>query len=450
MGHAMFDVPCCVELDAAFVGAPAVPLPPERGWRGAWGDWASDGGTASFRGRAVRQCLDTVAVLRGYREPMAGETWLLPAESEQRLLAQVSAILAVGAPALQTVAGLALDADLPDPGRVFASVFVLGCVAGAAWLPDLQRIFTEAVRRDPLEAAAAVEAACLAPHPGIDGALQPLLEAPEAALRSAAVRVLAFRGSLGAAAWERALRDPQPRVVLSALAGPLRGFAPEPAEPALRRVLEGGGEPLVRAALRCGASLRLRATQAWAATLASRDPSFAEAALALALHGDLTDAPRLRSLLQAAQRGHAVQAIAVLGSAALVPDLVDLLASPDAGGPERALVQRAIAAITGWPEEEAPQLRRAWSERGQAFSRGLRYRHGKALDAAHLHALLADPSGRAREERQQLYLELCGCTQGRLPRFSAYDFVGVQQRALRRLRAWLGERRPTAAATVPA
>jgi hypothetical protein len=450
MRQAMFDVPHCVDVDVVFVGAPAVRVPPDRGWRGAWSDWASDGGTDAFRRRAVHQCLDTVAVLRGYREPMAGETWLLPAESEQRLLAQVSAILAVGAPALQTVAGLALDADLPDPGRVFASVFVLGCVAGGAWLPALGRIFTEAVRRDPLEAAAAVEAACLAPHPGIAEVVQPMLEAPEAALRSAAVRVLAFRGSLGAAAWERALRDPQPRVVLSALSGPLRGFDPEPSELALSRVLEGGGEPLVRAALRCGASLRLRATHAWAWSLASRDPSFAEAALALALHGDLADALRLRTLLQGAQRGHAVQAIAVLGSAALLPDLLDLLASPDAVGPERALVQRAIAAITGWPEVEAPQLRRAWSERGPAFSRAVRYRRGKPLDAVHLHGLLADPAGRAREERQQVYLELCGWTQGLLPRFSPYDFVGVQQRALRRLRAWLGERLPAATDAVPA
>jgi hypothetical protein len=450
MPRALFDVPQCVDAEAVFVGAPAATPVAGSGWRAAWTDWPAEGGTAVFRRRAVEECLDTLAVLRGYREPLEGETWLVPAESEQRLLAQVNAIVAAGAPALDQVAQLALDADLPDPGRVFASVFVLSCVAGEQWLPVLRRIFVAAVLRHPEEAGAAVEAACLVPHPGLDDLARGLLEAPETPLRSAAVRVLAYRRALEQAAWERALRDPQQRVVLAALGLPLQGLDPDACEPALQRVLEAGSEPVVRAALRCGASLRLCASQARAASLARGDPSWADAALALALHGDLADAPRLRAMLASAQRAHAVQAAAVLGSAALVPDLTELLASPDAVGPERALVQRAIAAITGWPEEDAPALRRAWSERGHAFSTLRRYRGGRVLDASHLHALLASPAGRAREERQQLYLELCACTRGRLPRFSAYDFVGVQQRSLRRIAGWLAQQARAPAVAVPA
>ncbi len=167
MPRAMFDVPHCVDADAVFVGAPAEVPAAGRGWRASWSDWPADGGTAAFRRRAVAECFDTLAVLRGYREPLAGETWLLPAASNSGSLAQAGTpYYTAGAPALDQVAGLALDADLPDPGRVFAGVFLLGCVAGPGWLPVLRRIFVGAVQRHPEEAAAAVEAACLAPHPG--------------------------------------------------------------------------------------------------------------------------------------------------------------------------------------------------------------------------------------------------------------------------------------------
>lgn len=67
------------------------------------------GGTTAYRQQAVTECLDTAAVLRAYREPLEGETWLIPSGSERRLLAQANVIIALGPQALAQVAALSLD-----------------------------------------------------------------------------------------------------------------------------------------------------------------------------------------------------------------------------------------------------------------------------------------------------------------------------------------------------
>jgi hypothetical protein len=440
MTRAMLDVPLCLDVDAFFVGAPAPAASASPGWRAAWGDWPTDGGTGALRQRAAEECLDTAAVLRTYREPLAVETWLIPADSERRLLAQVNAIIGLGPHALGRVVALALDADLPDPGRVFASLFVLGCVAGDRWLGPMGDIFTAAVARNPQEAAAAVEAASLAPQAGIEEIMRPLLAHADPALRASAVRVLSFRESLGVPAWLQALRDADPRIVLAALRVPLRGYDADECDAALVPVLESGSEAVVRAALLAGAGLRLRATRERALAIAQHDPAWADAAQAVALHGSLFDAPRLRAMLQGPHRAHAVLAVGTLGAAVLVPDLLALLTDPALPPPEAALVQRVIATITGGPADDAKVLRREWAERAEYYDPACRYRHGCVLEPARLVEWLQAPEGGLRPQRQQLYVELCGQTAGRVPRFSAYDFVGVQSASLQRIARWVAQK----------
>jgi len=447
MTRAMFDVPRCLDVERFQVGAPGVSLPPSRGWRSAWDAPPQRGGTAAFRHRVVQECLDTVAVLRTYREPLEGEMWTTPGESEQRLLAQVNAILGLGHAALDEVARLALDDDLPDPHRVFASLFILSCAAGERWLPAMRRIFVTAVMRHPQEAGAAVEAMGLGPHAGIDGGMLLLLNDPQARLRAAAVRVLAYRGTLAETAWVQAMRDEDVGVLAAALTAPLRGYDDRLCEQGLVRALDSESELLVRLALRAGASLGLPRTRALAANLATHDPAWADAAHAFALHADLADSRRLGAMLQGPGRGHAARAAGVLGSATLVPALLSLLADSECLPRELALAQRALWLIAALPAGDANEMQRAWAARAGAFRDDLRYRLGQPFHPAVLVQLLKGPEG-SRAARQDWYVELAGATAWRIPRFSPYDFVGVQQAALRRLDASVSESSPRRTAPV--
>ena len=441
MNRAMFDVPRCLDVERFHVGEPGVAVPPGRGWRAAWSEASPQGGTAVFRRRVVQECVDTVAVLRTYREPLEGETWTTPGESEQRLLAQVNAIIGLGPTALDQVAELALDDDLPDPHRVFASLFILACAAGEHWLPAMRRIFVTAVMRHPQEAGAAVEAMGLAPHAGIDSGMVLLLDDPHARLRAAAVRVLAYRGTLTETAWVQAMRDEDVGVLAAALNAPLRGYDDRLCEQALMRALDSESELLVRLALRAGASLRLPRTRACAASLAARDPAWADAVHAFALHADLADSRRLSAMLQGPGRAHAARAAGVLGSATLVPALLSMLDDPECLPQELAHAQRALWLIAGLPAGDANTMRQAWAARAGAFRDNLRYRVGQPFHPAVLVQLLKGPEG-SRAVRQDWYAELAGATAWRIPRFSPYDFVGVQQGVLRRLDAWVGESSP--------
>jgi hypothetical protein len=181
----------------------------------------------------------------------------------------------------------------------------------------------------------------------------------------------------------------------------------------------------------------LPVTRARALAIAQQDPSWADAALALALHGSLHDAARLRAMFRGPSRAHAVLAAATLGSAVLVPDLLDLLSDGMLAGPETLLVQQAVTTITGLPA--GPAHARAWAERAEALAPGCRYRHGRVLEPARLLELLQSPEPGPRPPRQQLYVELCGWTQGRVPRFNAYDFVGVQRLSLQRIARWVAQ-----------
>src|SRR5947207_704284 len=100
------EQPRCVDVAARFVGAPALDLPITLALSGALSGVFAAEGTAGFRRRAVRECFDSLTILRAYREPLAGETWTTPRRSEVRLLAQVEAILCLGDPALTQVADL--------------------------------------------------------------------------------------------------------------------------------------------------------------------------------------------------------------------------------------------------------------------------------------------------------------------------------------------------------
>ena len=138
MTLSLLDAPDCLDGPRCDVGPPAPSQVAGGPWHHALADATQpDAGTAAFRRRATTECLDTLAALRAFREPLPNETWQTPYASECRALAQVNAIVGLGPSSMQHAVDHALDPDLPDPGRVFAVLLTLGCVAGARWLAPL-------------------------------------------------------------------------------------------------------------------------------------------------------------------------------------------------------------------------------------------------------------------------------------------------------------------------
>ncbi|NOT26811.1 MAG: hypothetical protein HOP16_11995 [Acidobacteria bacterium] len=402
------------------------------------------GGTPAYRRQAVKECLDTISVLRGYREPMTGEKWLTPAESERRLLAQVNGIIALGPRALDQVIELALDPDVPDPGRVFAVLFVVGCVSGREWLDRARDIFVAAVLRNAAESGAAVEALSLSVNPELATFLTSFLGDERPRLRAASIRILAFRGALTEADWVDAMNHPDVTLVAAALSAPLRGYDRSSCARVLQPLFARlDAEWLVRPALRAGLSLRLNAAHACAVRIAQSDPSWADAANIVAMFGNLSDAPHVRALLDGPGIEAGVRAAAILGSIGLVPDLLEVLHRADLASETAVLVKQALAAITGIPFTDVADAARAldlWSQHASGFHAGVRYRQGRPLTLEALLQLLRAGSG-LRSVRQNLYLELLAATESQVPPFSAYDFVRVQADSLRHIERWLAELR---------
>jgi hypothetical protein len=443
MTLALIDVPRCLNVDTTYVG-PARASVTSSPRAAVWSDAVQSGGTAAYRRRAVEECLDTIGVLRSYREPQEGETWFRPAESERRLLAQVNAILALGDDALTQVAALALDPEVPDAGRVFGALFTLGCAAGRRRLDSARDIFVAAVVRTPGEAGAAIEAWSLSPNPDIVTLLAALLTDERPRVRAGATRVLAFRGALSEGQWHHAMRDADPSVAAAALSAPLQQYDRVACHRLLQPFFTHESESLTRLALRAGFSLGLDAAYVSAHDIVRKDPGWAGAAHLLALVGNLPIA-RVRELFSGPNVVAAVRAAGSLGSLDLVADLIALFDRADA--PELvAAARQALTTITGLvvDAENANQALRTWSQHASRFQPTVRYRYGRPWSLDVLLQLLRSGPG-VRSGRQEGYFEMQAATASRLPRFSAYDFVAVQSRALGEIERWLADDRGRAA-----
>jgi hypothetical protein len=417
----------CIERKQA-VPAPAVPS--------AFGICHED--TDAFRLRAARECLDLLGTLRTHREPQAGETWRAPMASERRLVAQLHAVLVLGPPALKQAERLALDPDVPDGDRVFAGLLVLASTTDVEYVQRCVPLFEAAVQRDRTEAAAAVEALCLSPSPAVAEVLDPLLKHVNVAVRAAAVRVLSYRGELATRPWCEAVTDPDPRVAVPALGGALQHIDRDAAEVVLKPLYTHESETLARAALRSGMALALPSASQAARTLAATSPSWADALYLVALLGQ----PQDRRLLEGAMLQHldvAARACARSGWLPLGSRLIATLAGQPADTRAAAGVASALstlAACTVEPTTGPDAWAGAWIDATRTLDEGLRHRHGRPLS---LHAMAHElRTGRlSRPQRQELYFEMQVLTQGRLPRFNAFDFIGCQHDELDRLDALL-------------
>lgn len=433
-----FDAPRALDPQRADVGPPRQALALSAAAERGLGAVARADGTADFRRRAVIECLGTLGTLRTAREPLPGETWLTPLASERRLLAQVDAVVGLGPAALAQVVDLGLDPDVPDPARVFASLFVLGCVAGPGWLKPLQTLFVAATTRHPEEMSAAIEALSLCPHADLSRALEPLLAHEEARVRAAALRVMSFKGTLGESAWRAALADTSPGVVAAAAWAPMPRLPGGVAEAALGPLLHAPQEQLAVPVLRAGVAQRLRPAYRRVGELAEDRPGWADALNLLAMFGFASDAERIASAIASPAPGPGLRAAGTLGHTALVPDLISALERADLAAADAADARMSLWKIAGialTDAQDAATARELWDRRAHHFTPHLRYRGGRPFSAAVLVDLLRDGPVQ-RLARQEVYLELCAATASAVPRFSAYDFVAVQADALARLDAW--------------
>lgn len=443
MAVAMLDRPLALEPGQR-VAVAAAPAPDASALCQPWLrrlTWQDD--AASWRHRAVRQCRDLVAALHGHREPVDGESWQAPFDAELRLLAQVNAIVGLGDDAVRLALQDVPDPDLPEPGLVFAALFILGCIRGDAWTSELHRLYRRTLQRTPRERAAATEALCLAPTEAGNGVAASALDAQAPQVRASAVRVLAHRGALDQRRWHRALRDEDPTVRAAAAAAPLRGFDPDEARATLAQAAAQDGEFVMRHVLRSAATLCSPQARSVLLRIVEQSPAWGDAARSLALYGWPGD---LQCLQQAALKHPCAATFAALGDMGCVdamPWLVRVIDDAAVERSHRAAARAAAHDIGGLQlplESDAHgNAANVWATHAHEFSREQRWRCGRPHNAATLAQLLrSGPPDRVA--RQQLYRELATATQWQAPRFSAFDFIAEQRAALAQIDAWLAQR----------
>ena len=424
----------------------------------------------------ARECFDEVAMIGMQRAPLLGDPWRGALVLEQRMLSAIDAVAALGGPAIARVERLAVDSPAKDPTRGFAAAMILGCIDGRDALGAVERVLRHLGPADPAVAAHVAGALELAPHPLLPQLLRSLFADPDPAVRALAITVLAYRGMATLGELASAARDPSPAVAAAALPalalarGPDLAAAIEPArahdDPALREAawsaLALSGSPYASDAI--GAELD--------------GPLCARAAVALAIVGDERDAARLLDRARSAPSPGLVNALGWAGAPEAVPLLVDLLRhddpvvqlgaahaldritgagllddvevppetiavpdveEPDVGEPKPPTLAREVSDRRDLPSEGSPDTitqptieptrwRSWWSERGEGFLFGRRYRRGSLFAASvsqwELDALPLTPG-----ERRLLQRELVIRT-GQLVRFDPHDFVAVQEEAI--------------------
>jgi hypothetical protein len=427
----------------------------------------------------ARECFDEVAMIGVQRAPLLGDPWRVARVLEDRILAAIDAVAAIGSPALDCLEPLVLDAPAKDPSRGFALTMILGCIDGRDALGAVERVLHHLGPSDPETARHVGGALKLIPHPSLPLLLRGLLASSDPACRAVAIDVLAYRGLATATELGAAAQDPSPLVAAAAL-------------PALALALpEGAGTALEPAREHDDPALR---EAAWLAMLYGNHPHVNDvlsaeltgprahrAALPLAITGNERDAARLIELLRASPTPSLVTAVGWAGSPEAVPLLIDLLGhddpviqlgaayaldrltgarlydtvelppeaidvpdveEPDVGEPKPPPLSRMVSDARDRPSEgagdtatqptmRADRWRAYWVEKGASYRLNAKYRRGSPYTpTVSLWELDAWPV--TPVERRWLQRELVVRT-GHFVRFDPHDFVSVQEAALQ---AW--------------
>ncbi|MFT3771309.1 MAG: hypothetical protein QM820_38325 [Minicystis sp.] len=424
----------------------------------------------------TRECFEEVAMIGMQRAPLLGDPWRFAKVLEERMLAAIDAIAAMGGPALARVERLAIDAPAKDPTRGFAAAMILGCFDGRDALGAVERVIRHLGPADPEVFAHVAGALELSPHPLLPQLLRVLLGDPDPALRALAVEVLAYRGLATAAELAAAARDPSPIVAAAAL--PALGLARAPELGAAIEPARAHDDPALREASWIAMLLGGSSYASDVLVTELDGPLASRAAVALAIVGDERDAARLLDRMKQAPTPGLVGAIGWAGAPEAVPALIDLLGhddpvvqltaayaleritgaglseevevppetiavpdvdEPDVGDPRPPHLAREVSDPRDLPSDGSPdkvtrpsvdpaRWRAYWIDRESHYKPGLRYRrgslHAPAVSCWELDALPLTPG-----ERRLLQRELVVRT-GQHVRFDPHDFVSVQEEAI--------------------
>jgi hypothetical protein len=427
----------------------------------------------------TRECFEEVAMIGAQRAPLLGDPFRSASFLEDRMLAAIDAVAALGGRALQAIEPLVLDAPAPDAARAFAAVMILGCFAGRDTLGAVERLFFQLGPADPAVAAGIRGALCLVPHPELPAMLRSLLADPDPACRALAIEVLAYRGFASLAELSAAVRDPAPEVVTAAL--PALALLGGPRAPGLDEALALAAdhdEPRLReaawAAMTYADHPRTRETL----EAALDGPHAARAAIPLALAGEAADAARLLERLRRTPTSSLVNAVGWSGTVEAIVPLIDLLehddptlqlgaayaldritgarlvdevevppeliSAPDVPEPEVGEPRpRPLAHLVSDPRDRpsegasdtlrqptirADRWRAHWLDKGDDYRVALRYRRGSPF-APTLSLWELDAWPLTPGERRWLQRELIVRT-GQVVRFDPHDFVKVQEASL--------------------
>nr|BDT35445.1 hypothetical protein MFMH1_51140 [Myxococcus sp. MH1] len=407
----------------------------------------------------ARTCLEELGMFGLMRRARPLTPWSNSERTEQRLVRRVDAIVACGPPILPRLVKLLEERPEPDPELTWANVFLFGSLAGDDALDQALRIIRTVELSEPRMAEAVTDALSLAPHPGIERAVRPWLDAELPARRAAGLRVLARRGALSVSDVERGLEDPELEVIRAAsqALGATQGPVPHRA---LEQALRHEDEEVVRAALE--STLLRRSEQGLErarALVLKGQGAFADAALFLAVSADASGADDLRAALDSGDVPAVLRALGWFGDLSFMEVLLEHLAmdAPDTKVAALDALQRMTGASLTEDVPSPEYTRDAlpfqrpftpptpvldltdravvwadwWAKHGRHARKGTRYRFGHAWSPkVSLWELEAPESLPAM--RRWVHVELAVRTGGAVPLDRA-DFV---VRQLAQLEAW--------------
>lgn len=429
---------------------------------------------AFIRNRA-RECFEEVAMVGMQRVPLLGDDWRNTLVLDRRMLSAIDVLAALGPVAIEHLPALFSNGPVKDPAHGFAIAMALGCFGGRDALAAAEYALLGS-ERDEAFVEEFGNALKLVPHDALPLALRSLSGEQDPHIRAMALDVLGHRGLVSVDELIAGTRD-TPRIAAVAFRHLLGAHAHE-ARGALETIGAIEDSKLRQAVwMNMGVSSHPQASRELMAGLDSEDADIA--ALVMAITGDEDDAREVLKRAQKQPTGGLVTAIGWTGSVSALFPLVELLEDgndavaiaagaalaritgalileraeateedlliadppePDLGAPPARKVAHGVSDPRDLPAEPAPARTvrpstdpASWRAYLRANSPPrdpkARYRRG------HLYTPLVslnelDTGTCTAEERSLLQYELIART-GSYVRFDPYDFVPVQEDALR-------------------
>jgi hypothetical protein len=418
----------------------------------------------------ARDCLSDLATLSNLRRPLDDQPWTMAESFEQRLLAALDALLALGRPApaaglvrgwnvLEEAQRYGTQSYVPDNGRQFARAFALSCVAGEEGVRAALMALRQA---DPKTHPGFRDALKLAPNQAIGPLVTELLGKVDKPLVSTALEVLRFRRETTFAALVPLTAHPDPAI--SAGAARALGYlevAPGVLE-TLQHMLEEDDDDTVcvevAMSLLLQGSLRGLAVareKLVGAALLSEKARLGHLRL-IALAGAASDLQLFHECLAATPRD--AELTGWFGHTALVPWLLSTLEQANAARepgapvphPLEVAAARALERITGAglrepvaehfaydfdtsPALSAESWKRWWVQNGSTLAPGGKHRFGKPHGPRSTIEELSSPA--IHRDRIEAALELAVLTGP--SRFEPDDWIARQHLVLSALDARL-------------